>query len=69
MNCYNCNHYDKNDYVHCYGTCELQDVDFRIDHKCNIEKDRVCYDSFHFGKTIGNSITLDRSYYDYGNLL
>lgn len=50
MNCYNCNHFDKNDYVHGYGTCELQDIDYRIDHNCNIENERICYDSFILDK-------------------
>ena len=36
MICINCNHYDMNDPVHCYGTCEPQEIDFRCDHECNL---------------------------------
>lgn len=40
INCYSCRFFDKNDPVHCYGTCELQDEDFHISHECNIEDER-----------------------------
>lgn len=36
MNCYSCDFYDKNDYLHGYGTCEIQDEDFKCDHECNL---------------------------------
>lgn len=46
MICYNCEHCDKHAVVHGYGTCELQDADFPIDHICNIVCER-CFNS-HF---------------------
>lgn len=57
MNCYNCKYFDKNDPIHCYGTCELQDVDYKIDHDCNIENDRIYYDYYRFGESQGESTT------------
>lgn len=42
--CYSCDHFDKNDPLHGYGTCELQDADFRLNHACNLTCDR-CFNS------------------------
>jgi hypothetical protein len=36
MKCLNCNNFDFNDYIHGYGTCELQDRDYPASHDCNI---------------------------------
>ena len=38
MKCLDCKFYDKNDYVHGYGTCEPQDEDFKCDHDCNLSE-------------------------------
>lgn len=35
-NCLNCEHYDFNDYLRGFGTCEYQDKDFPAEHNCNI---------------------------------
>lgn len=40
MICYNCTFFDCNDVIHCYGTCEPQNQDFRIDHKCNLTQEQ-----------------------------
>ena len=34
MICLNCSHFDFNDYLHGYGTCEPLDEDFRADTEC-----------------------------------
>ena len=42
MKCLSCILYDKNDPLHCYGTCEPQDMDYHATHECNLpdrEKD------------------------------
>ena len=41
MNCYSCRFFDKNDPVHAYGTCEIQDKDFRCDHECNVPESDI----------------------------
>ncbi len=41
MLCLNCPHYDFNDYIHGYGTCEPQNEDFRADHECTMPADEL----------------------------
>ncbi len=41
MVCLGCSHYDKNDPVHCFGTCEIQDQDFRCTHECDVPEEEL----------------------------
>lgn len=39
--CCNCIHFDMNDIVHCYGTCEIMDEDFPVYHECSCDKNEI----------------------------
>jgi len=40
-NCYNCNHYDKNDHINAFGTCEILDADFHCTHLCSCPNSEI----------------------------
>lgn len=41
MICLNCNHFDFNDCVHGFGTCESLDADFKAYHECTCPKSEL----------------------------
>lgn len=41
MKCFGCNHYDMNDSVHAFGTCEILNEDFHCTHECTCSKSEI----------------------------
>lgn len=39
--CWDCVHYDKNDPIHCYGTCQILDEDFHVTHECTCPPEEI----------------------------
>ena len=41
MICANCNHFDNNDYMNAFGTCEILDEDFHVTHECSCPPEEI----------------------------
>ena len=39
--CWSCSHYDANDYIYCFGTCEILDEDLHATSECICPEDEI----------------------------